>query len=123
MEGALEGRMTEVSVCSGLLPGAWIGARVRAQHSGHQATAHLARALSLSLTHTHIHTRTHTFTHTRAGKGILLDHGTGVVIGETAVMGDNCSMLQVLYVDPGLVGMRFRLHVHWLTLFLLMLMH
>jgi serine acetyltransferase len=30
-----------------------------------------------------------------AGKGILLDHGTGVVIGETAVIGDNCSMLQV----------------------------
>uniref|UniRef100_A0A7S3R4K9 serine O-acetyltransferase n=1 Tax=Dunaliella tertiolecta TaxID=3047 RepID=A0A7S3R4K9_DUNTE len=30
----------------------------------------------------------------RIGKGILLDHGTGVVIGETAVIGDNCSMLQ-----------------------------
>ncbi len=29
------------------------------------------------------------------GKGILLDHGTGVVIGETAVIGDNCSLLQV----------------------------
>ncbi len=31
----------------------------------------------------------------RIGKGILLDHGTGVVIGETAVIGDNCSLLQV----------------------------
>jgi len=30
----------------------------------------------------------------RIGKGILLDHGTGVVIGETAVVGDNCSLLQ-----------------------------
>jgi len=30
----------------------------------------------------------------RIGKGILLDHGTGVVIGETAVIGDNCSLLQ-----------------------------
>eukprot|EP00195_Chlamydomonas_chlamydogama_P012263 CAMPEP_0202902354 /NCGR_PEP_ID=MMETSP1392-20130828/16805_1 /ASSEMBLY_ACC=CAM_ASM_000868 /TAXON_ID=225041 /ORGANISM="Chlamydomonas chlamydogama, Strain SAG 11-48b" /LENGTH=402 /DNA_ID=CAMNT_0049589103 /DNA_START=281 /DNA_END=1489 /DNA_ORIENTATION=+ len=30
----------------------------------------------------------------RLGKGILLDHGTGVVIGETAVIGDNCSLLQ-----------------------------
>jgi hypothetical protein len=30
-----------------------------------------------------------------AGKGILLDHGTGVVIGETAVIGDGCSLLQV----------------------------
>ncbi|GAX74909.1 hypothetical protein CEUSTIGMA_g2355.t1 [Chlamydomonas eustigma] len=30
----------------------------------------------------------------RIGKGILLDHGTGVVIGETAVIGNNCSLLQ-----------------------------
>ena len=29
------------------------------------------------------------------GKGILLDHGTGVVIGETAVVGNNVSLLQV----------------------------
>lgn len=28
------------------------------------------------------------------GKGLLLDHGTGCVIGETAVIGDNCSLLQ-----------------------------
>ena len=27
------------------------------------------------------------------GKGILIDHGTGVVIGETAVVGDNVSLL------------------------------
>mmetsp|Transcript_29806 Transcript_29806/g.83990 ORF Transcript_29806/g.83990 Transcript_29806/m.83990 type:complete len:484 (-) Transcript_29806:31-1482(-) len=31
---------------------------------------------------------------TRLGTGILLDHGTGIVIGETAVVGNNCSMLQ-----------------------------
>eukprot|EP00240_Pyramimonas_obovata_P004643 CAMPEP_0118940996 /NCGR_PEP_ID=MMETSP1169-20130426/32831_1 /TAXON_ID=36882 /ORGANISM="Pyramimonas obovata, Strain CCMP722" /LENGTH=405 /DNA_ID=CAMNT_0006885645 /DNA_START=499 /DNA_END=1716 /DNA_ORIENTATION=+ len=30
----------------------------------------------------------------RMGKGILLDHGTGVVIGETAVIGDRVSILQ-----------------------------
>ena len=29
----------------------------------------------------------------RIGKGILIDHGTGVVIGETAVVGDDVSML------------------------------
>jgi serine O-acetyltransferase len=29
----------------------------------------------------------------RIGKGILIDHGTSVVIGETAVVGDNVSML------------------------------
>ncbi|GMH44847.1 hypothetical protein BSKO_12799 [Bryopsis sp. KO-2023] len=28
------------------------------------------------------------------GKGVLIDHGTGVVIGETAVLGKNCSILQ-----------------------------
>ena len=30
----------------------------------------------------------------RMGKGILIDHGTGVVIVETAVVGDNVSILQ-----------------------------
>ena len=29
----------------------------------------------------------------KIGKGILVDHGTGLVIGETAVVGDNVSML------------------------------
>ena len=28
------------------------------------------------------------------GHGILIDHGTGVVIGETAVVGDNCTIYQ-----------------------------
>ncbi|MGV8955643.1 MAG: serine O-acetyltransferase, partial [Cypionkella sp.] len=30
----------------------------------------------------------------RIGHGIMLDHGTGLVIGETAVVGDNVSLLQ-----------------------------
>lgn len=30
----------------------------------------------------------------RIGRGIMLDHGTGLVIGETAVVGDNVSILQ-----------------------------
>ena len=30
----------------------------------------------------------------RIGKGIMLDHGTGVVIGETAVVGDHVSIMQ-----------------------------
>ncbi|KKB12041.1 serine acetyltransferase [Devosia geojensis] len=30
----------------------------------------------------------------KMGRGIMLDHGTGLVIGETAVVGDNVSMLQ-----------------------------
>ena len=30
----------------------------------------------------------------KIGIGIMLDHGTGIVIGETATIGDNCSILQ-----------------------------
>ncbi|MDN0083092.1 serine O-acetyltransferase [Crenobacter sp. SG2305] len=30
----------------------------------------------------------------RIGEGVMLDHGTGVVVGETAVIGDNVSLLQ-----------------------------
>ncbi len=30
----------------------------------------------------------------RIGNGLMIDHGTGVVIGETAVVGNNCSILQ-----------------------------
>ena len=28
------------------------------------------------------------------GQGIMLDHGTGIVVGQTATIGDNCSILQ-----------------------------
>lgn len=28
------------------------------------------------------------------GKGILMDHGTGIVVGQTAVVGNNVSILQ-----------------------------
>ena len=30
----------------------------------------------------------------RIGKGIMLDHGTGTVVGETAVIGDHVSIMQ-----------------------------
>lgn len=30
----------------------------------------------------------------KLGKGILIDHGTGVVIGETAIVGDDCTIYQ-----------------------------
>lgn len=30
----------------------------------------------------------------RIGRGIMLDHATGLVVGETAVIGDNCSIMQ-----------------------------
>jgi serine O-acetyltransferase len=31
---------------------------------------------------------------TRIGRGVFVDHGTGIVVGETAVIGDDVSMLQ-----------------------------
>jgi serine O-acetyltransferase len=30
----------------------------------------------------------------RIGNGLMLDHGTGIVVGETATIGENCSILQ-----------------------------
>ena len=32
----------------------------------------------------------------RIGKGLMLDHATGIVIGETATVGDNCSFLHAV---------------------------
>jgi serine O-acetyltransferase len=32
----------------------------------------------------------------RFGQGIMLDHGTGLVVGETAVVGNNCSFLHAV---------------------------
>ncbi|MEQ1673390.1 MAG: serine O-acetyltransferase, partial [Hyphomicrobium sp.] len=32
----------------------------------------------------------------RFGKGIMIDHATGFVVGETAVVGDNCSFLHAV---------------------------
>ena len=34
------------------------------------------------------------------GRGIMIDHATGVVIGETAVVGDNVSMLHQVTLGP-----------------------
>lgn len=33
----------------------------------------------------------------KIGEGILLDHATGVVIGETAVIGNRVSLMQVMH--------------------------
>ncbi|MGC6500642.1 MAG: serine O-acetyltransferase [Henriciella sp.] len=31
---------------------------------------------------------------TRIGRGVMLDHASGITIGETAIIGDNCSIMQ-----------------------------
>lgn len=38
------------------------------------------------------------------GEGVLLDHATGVVIGETAVIGNRVSVMQVSYADSSMLG-------------------
>jgi len=40
------------------------------------------------------------------GSGVFVDHGTGIVIGETATIGDNCSLLQG--VTLGALSIRHR---------------
>ena len=45
------------------------------------------------------------------GQGVLLDHATGVVIGETAVVGDNVSMLHHVTLGGSGTGSGIR-HPH-----------
>lgn len=40
------------------------------------------------------------FAAAKIGEGILLDHGTGVVIGETAVVGNRVSLMHVSQLHP-----------------------
>ena len=36
----------------------------------------------------------------RIGKGVFIDHGMGVVIGETAIVGDYCLIYQACFFQP-----------------------
>lgn len=47
----------------------------------------------------------------QVGQGVLLDHATGVVIGETAVVGDNVSMLHHVTLGGSGTGSGIR-HPH-----------
>jgi len=61
-----------------------------AHHLWHRGRRTLALALQSRMSevlHVDIHPKA------QLGRGILIDHATGVVIGETAVVGDNVSML------------------------------
>ena len=60
--------------------------------------ARLISQISRFITHIEIHPGA------VLGKGILIDHGAGVVIGETAIVGDNCTIYQG--VTLGGVGTR-----------------
>ena len=47
----------------------------------------------------------------RIGRGILMDHATGVVVGETAVVGDNVSLLHQVTLGGSGTGKGVR-HPH-----------
>lgn len=55
---------------------------------GHQPLALLLQSRSASVFDIDIHPAAH------IGHGVMLDHGTGIVIGETASVGDNVSIMQ-----------------------------
>ncbi len=55
---------------------------------GHGVTARVISRLSRTLTGIEIHPSA------EIGRGLLIDHGSGVVIGETAVIGNGCTILQ-----------------------------
>ena len=58
------------------------------QKNGHKFTARLISQGARFLTGVEIHPGA------TIGKGLFIDHGTGVVIGETAEIGDNCTIYQ-----------------------------
>ena len=55
---------------------------------GYKTTARLISQSAKFLTGIEIHPGA------KIGKGLFIDHGTGVVIGETAEIGDNCTLYQ-----------------------------
>ena len=60
----------------------------RMQQKGWQIPARAVSQLAKFLTGIEIHPGA------MVGKGLFIDHGAGVVIGETAVVGDNCTIYQ-----------------------------
>ncbi|WP_434779524.1 serine O-acetyltransferase [Neisseria sp. Ec49-e6-T10] len=56
-------------------------------HKGHDSLAYFLQNRISEVMGVDIHPAA------KLGKGIMIDHGTGVVVGETAVIGDNVSML------------------------------
>ncbi|MGM9631898.1 MAG: serine O-acetyltransferase [Eubacteriales bacterium] len=54
----------------------------------HRVSARVISQFSRAITGIEIHPRA------EIGRGLLIDHGSGVVIGETAVIGDGCTIFQ-----------------------------
>lgn len=66
---------------------ACIGPRLTCVHTLRQALALAIQSRVSEVFHVDIHPAA------QIGRGVLIDHATGVVVGETAVVGDNVSML------------------------------
>ena len=49
----------------------------------------------------------------KIGKGLLIDHGIGVVIGETAEIGNNCTIYQGVTLGGTGKGKRKETPYHW----------
>ena len=84
---------------------------VQSHRVAHHLWATGRRALALML-QSRVSEAFHVDVHPAAslGRGILLDHATGVVIGETAVVGDNVSMLHHVTLGGSGVGKGVRRH-------------
>ncbi|KIY95944.1 serine O-acetyltransferase [Monoraphidium neglectum] len=70
----------------------------RLWNSGRRALALMLQSRISEAFHVDIHPAA------RVGRGILLDHATGVVIGETAAIGDNVSMLHHVTLGGSGIG-------------------
>ena len=57
-------------------------------HQGRETIAHYLQSRMSEIFQVDIHPAT------KIGSGVFIDHGTGIVIGETAVIGDDVSLLQ-----------------------------
>ena len=75
-----------------LYPGVWAINYYRISHklyrTGHYVLARWLSQKALRRTGIEIHPGA------QIGRGLFIDHGTGVVIGETSIIGDNCTLFQ-----------------------------
>ena len=85
---AARGRIEVILLYSGFHALAMYRAAHALDENGAHVTARALSQFSKFLTGIEIHPSA------KIGKGLFIDHGSGVVIGETAIIGDNCTLYQ-----------------------------
>ena len=85
---AARGRLEVILLYSGFHALAFYRAAHALDKNGAHVTARALSQFSKFLTGIEIHPSA------KIGKGLFIDHGSGVVIGETAIIGDNCTLYQ-----------------------------